>query len=59
MVKRKSRNWIGHLIAPLLGIAALLAVLAQMSKVGLGVGISWMFAGFVVYLIIRRRAKRA
>jgi amino acid transporter len=59
MVKRKSRNWIGHLMAPLLGIAALLAVLAQMSKVGLGVGISWMVFGFIVYLIIRRRTKRA
>jgi amino acid transporter len=59
MVKRKSGNWLAHLVGPALGIAALIAVLVQMSKVGLSVGLCWMAAGVVVYLIIRRRGKRA
>jgi amino acid transporter len=59
MVKRKSGNWLAHLVGPVLGIAALNAVLVQMSKIGLSVGLCWMAAGVAVYLVIRRRGKRA
>jgi amino acid transporter len=59
MVKRKSGNWLAHLVGPVLGIAALIAVLVQMSKIGLSVGLCWMAAGVAVYLVIRRRGKRA
>jgi amino acid transporter len=59
IVKRKSGKWLAHLVGPALGIAVLLAVLAQMSAIGLGVGFTWMVIGVVAYHFVRRRNKQA
>ena len=52
-VARRSRRRSAHVVSPLLGIAALAAVMAQMSRPALVVGVAWLAAGGIVQ---RRRA---
>jgi amino acid transporter len=54
-VRRRSGRWVYHLIFPIVGIAMLVAVLAQMRKLGLIVGLGWLTAGVVVYWAVWRR----
>jgi len=55
-VRRRSGRWLPDLVSPGLGIAALLAVILQMSRLALIVGLSWMTTGVITYwLLVRRR----
>ena len=58
IVKRKSPRFIAHLLLPLLGIIVIVAVIAQMSKLGLAVGCAWLLAGIIVTAVLRARAGR-
>lgn len=58
IVKRRSRRFVSHLVIPLMGIVTIVAVLTQMSKVGLMVGIAWLAIGGVVASITFARKKR-
>jgi amino acid transporter len=55
IVKRKSTRYGVHLVLPLIGIAAIIAVLTQMSATGLGVGVAWLVAGVVLAIVLRGR----
>ena len=55
--QRQSRDWLGHVVAPLLGIGALVAVMVQMSPLALEVGFGWLAAGGVVYVVGRARGR--
>jgi amino acid transporter len=57
--KRRSRRLGVHLVLPLLGIATIVAVIAQMSRIGLAVGTSWLVVGLVVAAILRGRSRRS
>jgi amino acid transporter len=59
VVKRHSRRLGVHLVLPLLGIVTILAVITQMSKIGLAVGGSWLAVGAIVAIILRVRAAKA
>ena len=56
--KRKSRRYVVHLLAPLLGIAIILGVLAQMSATGIAVGVTWLVAGAILVFVLRARERR-
>ena len=58
-IKRRSSKRIAHLVLPLLGIGTIVAVMTQMSAVGLAVGIVWLALGAVVYYVKRSRRARA
>lgn len=48
-IKRRSRRWTRDILSPFLGIVILLAVIAQMSRLAVGVGLCWMILGMVTY----------
>lgn len=52
-VQRRSSRHFRHVLLPLLGIAVLLAVISQMSIVGLAVGAAWTLIGFAVCMFLR------
>jgi amino acid transporter len=54
-IKRGSTRQIVHLVLPLIGMAILLTVLSQMSRIALAVGGAWMLAGVVVAAVLRAR----
>jgi amino acid transporter len=56
ILKRKSRRLVVHLLLPLLGIGTIIAVVTQMSKVGLLVGCAWLVAGVIVAGVLRSRS---
>lgn len=53
-VRRRSGRWFVDWVLPGLGIAALLAVMVQMSRLALVVGLGWMAAGIVTYQVLCR-----
>jgi amino acid transporter len=55
--KRRSKRLVVHLVFPLLGIAVIIAVMLQMSGVGLAVGIAWLVLGALVFGVRRARGK--
>ena len=57
--RRHSRRLGVHLVLPLLGIATIVAVITQMSRIGLAVGTSWLVAGLVVATVLRTRGRRS
>lgn len=57
-VRRRSGRWLADIVLPGLGIAALLAVIVQMSRLALVVGLGWMAAGIVTYQLLSRRRRR-
>jgi amino acid transporter len=57
-VRQKSRRLVPHLILPLFGIGTIIAVMTQMSGVGLVVGVGWLILGIVVYGVRRLRSPR-
>jgi amino acid transporter len=57
VVRRRSKRLVVHLLLPVMGIGTIVAVMTQMSKVGLGVGASWLILGIGTYGVRRHRAK--
>jgi amino acid transporter len=57
-VRRRSGRWLADIVLPGLGIAALLAVTVQMSRLALVVGLGWMAAGIVTYQLLSRRRRK-
>lgn len=58
VVKRRSKKLGVHLLLPLLGIGTIMAVMTQMSKIGLTVGTCWLLIGVVTYAVLQRRNMR-
>ena len=58
IVKRRSRRFISHLIIPMLGIGTIVAVMTQMSEVGLTVGVAWLVTGGIVAAIVFARKSK-
>lgn len=56
--RRRSGRWLADVLAPALGIGVLLAVMAQMSRLALTVGLGWMLAGVCAWRWRARRQKR-
>ncbi|WP_395294546.1 APC family permease [Kitasatospora hibisci] len=50
-VKHHSRNWLGHLVVPVLGIAVIGAVVYEASHAAQIAGLVWLAAGVVVLLV--------
>lgn len=50
LVTEGSRRWLRHLVAPVLGAAALVAVVARSTPITLIVGLSWLGLGVAGYL---------
>jgi len=51
--KQRSGNYLRHLVLPMFGMAVLLAVISQMSIVGIAVGATWALTGFVLCVFLR------
>jgi len=54
-VRLRSRAWFAHWLAPLLGIAVVLAVFSGMSALAMKVGLAWLGAGMIYGLVLRLR----
>ena len=54
-IRRRSRAWFAHWLAPLLGIAVVLAVFSGMSALAMKVGLAWLGAGMIYGLALRLR----
>ena len=54
-IRLKSRAWFAHWLAPLLGIAVVLAVFSGMSALAMKVGLAWLGAGMIYGLVLRLR----
>lgn len=53
--KRRSGQWVVHLVVPLAGIIVVLAVLSGMSSLAMAFGLSWLCAGLVYGGMLRKR----
>jgi amino acid transporter len=53
--KRRSGQWVVHLVVPLAGIIVVLAVLSGMSSLAMAFGLSWLCAGLVYGWMLRKR----
>ncbi len=51
-IKQKSRAWFAHWLAPLIGIAVVLAVFSGMSGLAIKVGIAWLGVGMIYGLVL-------
>ncbi len=51
-IKQKSRAWFAHWLAPLIGIAVVLAVFSGMSGLAIKVGIAWLGVGMIYGLLL-------
>lgn len=51
--RRAGRRWWSHLAAPLIGIAVILTILANLSALALAVGGGWLLAGLAYRLLSR------
>jgi amino acid transporter len=54
-IRLKSQAWFAHWLAPLLGIAVVLAVFSGMSALAMKVGLAWLGAGMIYGLVLRLR----
>ncbi len=54
-IRLRSRAWFAHWLAPLLGIAVVLAVFGGMSALAMKVGLAWLGAGMIYGLVLRLR----
>lgn len=52
-LKRRSRSWFAHWLAPILGIAVVLGVFSGMSGLAVKVGLAWLAIGIVYGLVLR------
>ena len=53
--KRRSGQWVVHLVVPLAGIIVVLAVLSGMSSLAMIFGLSWLCVGLVYGWMLRKR----
>jgi hypothetical protein len=51
--RQKSRNWLGHVVVPVVGFAINLYVLLNMAAPAKIAGIAWLAAGVIALLGIR------
>jgi amino acid transporter len=56
-IGQRSKNWIGHWLVPIVGIAVVLAVFTGMSRLATELGITWLVIGAVYGLILRARKR--
>jgi amino acid transporter len=54
-IRLKSHAWFAHWLAPLLGIAVVLAVFSGMSALAMKVGLAWLGIGMIYGLVLRLR----
>ena len=54
-IRLKSQAWFAHWLAPLIGIAVVLAVFSGMSALAMKVGLAWLGAGMIYGLTLRLR----
>jgi amino acid transporter len=54
-IRLRSHAWFAHWLAPLLGIAVVLAVFSGMSALAMKVGLAWLGVGMIYGLILRVR----
>lgn len=59
MVRKRSTNWLRYLIAPAIGFAVIAYVLWNAQEAAKVAGGCWLFAGLVVFLVLRARRPRA
>jgi len=57
--RQKSRNWLGHVAVPVVGLAINLYVLLNMAAAAKIAGIAWLTAGVSALLGIRMSGRRA
>lgn len=54
-IRLKSQAWFAHWLAPLIGMAVVLAVFSGMSALAMKVGLAWLGAGMIYGLALRLR----
>jgi amino acid transporter len=54
-IRLKSQAWFAHWLAPLLGIAVVLAVFSGMSALAMKVGLAWLGVGMIYGLVLKLR----
>jgi len=57
-LRRRSRDWIRHLLFPLAGFLVIAYVLYQMDSAAKIMGACWLAAGVVYYLVLTFLLKR-
>jgi len=57
-VRRRSGNWLRHLIFPLTGLAIILYVLYEMDRAAKILGACWIAIGVLYYLVLALRSKK-
>ena len=58
-IRRRSGDWMRHLMFPLTGLAVILYVLYEMDRAAKVLGGCWIAIGILYFLILSHRAKRA
>jgi amino acid transporter len=56
-IRLKSRAWFAHWLAPLIGIAVVLAVFTGMSALAMKVGLAWLGVGMIYGAVLRLRQR--
>ena len=57
-IRRRSRAWLAHWIAPLLGIGVVLYMISGINPLALKVGLGWIATGVVIYWLHRGQAAK-
>ncbi|WP_347784234.1 APC family permease [Pseudomonas kurunegalensis] len=58
ILRQRSRNWINHLIIPLIGLLIVLYVLINMSANAIFLGASWIVLGLIYMFILISKGKK-
>jgi amino acid transporter len=59
MWRQKSKNWLHHLVVPLIGFAIIAYVLVNMAAPAKITGLVWLSVGIIVVVALKWRGKRA
>lgn len=58
LVRRRSRDWLRHLICPLLGLGIIVYVLCEMDRAAKLMGLAWIGIGIAYYLVLTMWIKK-
>jgi amino acid transporter len=59
VIRGKSRAWIKHVVAPLVGFVIIAFVIVEMDRLALTFGSIWLAFGIVYYLVLTKLMKRS
>jgi amino acid transporter len=58
-IRRRSRDWLRHIVCPLTGLSIIVYVLYEMDRAAKFLGVCWIGLGILYYLVLALRARKS